>query len=435
MQQYRWAIHSIALCLMFISNVSGQMLTAGRFGLGLNTGVQKIYCEDPSKYGFGIETYAKYHISQRFFANIAFGYGTLTGSAPNNTGNYHTDLITIDAKGAIKFLPESNFAPYGYAGLGVFHFSYHGPGSSALPGRYLGGYFDASLIMGVGIEIMMNPNLALDSHVDYRITTGDDLNNHHGGASDAYLNVRTGITYYLSSNPIIRSSGGEPITENSALDEISAEDSSGSADDELNSLLEGLDSYNETATANMNMEEYIRLKSRIDQLNDAIRQKELEIEELKAQLDIRKEKIAELEKNLKSRGGELAASLDADLTDFAASYEKALQHYYAREFDAAIYLFNSLLETNPNHKLSSNCQYWIGESYFGQGDYRMALDAFQKVLSYPQSFKKDDALLMMGRCYMLLGDKQTALAMFDQLMNEYPDSEYFQKAQKYANSL
>ncbi len=435
MHRFRWAISSIALCLLLLTKAPAQMLTAGRFGLGLNSGVQKIYCENPSGYSFGIETYAKYNISPRFFANLAFGYGILSGTAANNRGTYHTDLITLDLRGGYKFLTESNFTPYGYLGLGAFHFSYHGPGASALPGRYLGGYFDGSLFIGGGIEIKLNPNLAFDSYADYRFTTGDDLNNNKGGANDRYLNIRAGITYYISPFGISNTTRGQSSLGTSAIDELAEEDTKSSADDELNSLLEGLDNYQEMANTNMNMEEYIRLKSRIDQLNDAIRRKELEIEELKAQLDIRKEKIAELEKNLRSRGGELAASLDADLSDFAASYEKALQHYYAREFDAAIYLFSSLLETNPRHRLSSNCQYWIGESYFGQGEYRMALEAFQKVLAYEQSFKKDDALLMMGRCYMLLGDKQTALSMFDKLMNEFPDSEYFQKAQKYANSL
>lgn len=434
MHRFCWAISSIALYLLVVTNAPAQMLTAGRFGLGLNSGVQKIYCEDPSGFSFGIETYTKYNISPRFFANLAFGYGILSGTAANS-GTFHTDLITLDLKGGYKFLAERNFTPYGYFGLGVFHFSYHGPGASNLPGRFLGGYFDGSLFIGGGIEIKLNPNLALDSYADYRFTTGDDLNNKSSGAKDGYLNIRAGITYFISPFGIPSHTSSQSSANMSALDELAEEDNKSSADDELNSLLEGLDNYHEGVNANMNMEEYIRLKSRIDQLNDAIRRKELEIEELKAQLDIRKEKIAELEKNLKNRGGELTASLDADLSDFAASYEKALQHYYAREFDAAIYLFSSLLETSPRHRLSSNCQYWIGESYFGQGEYRMALEAFQKVLAFEESFKKDDALLMMGRCYMLLGDKQTALSMFDKLMNEFPDSEYFQKAQKYANSL
>lgn len=436
MQQHRLVLALIAMFVLLFSDLPAQILSAGRLGLGFNVGLQKIYCENPSGFGFGMEGYAKYKINPRFFTNIAFGYGELTdGTLFYDKRNYATDLITFDIKGAANLLTEGNFIPYAYLGLGVFHFTYHGKNEDMLPGRFLGGYGDASIIIGGGLEARFNPKVAFDMYMDYRFTTGDDLNGSFGGAKDGYLNIRAGVTYYLSRFGASGKGSGVKLTDGSPFEEISGEGTGESPDNELNSLLEGLDSYDEAADANLTMEEYIRLKSRVDQLNDAIRQKEYEIEELKAQLSIRKEKIADLEKNLRNRSGALASSLDVDLSDFATSYEQALQHYYSKEFDAAIYLFSMLLETSPTHRLTSNCQYWLGECYFGQGDYSMALDAFQKVLAYEDSFKKDDALLMMGRCYVFLGDKQTALSMFDQLMSEYPDSEYYQRAQQYANSL
>lgn len=422
--------------VLFFSNLQAQILSSSRFGLGFNAGAQKIYCEKSSGLGLGLECYARYKISPRFFTNIALGYGSLSdGTFLYDESSYTTDLITFDIKGALNLVTEGNFVPYAYLGLGVFHFTYNGQNENQLPGRFLGGYGDGSFIIGGGLEARVKPNVALDAYMDYRFTTGDDLNNIDGGAKDGYLNIRFGATYYLSGYVGSRSGSGVKLTEGAPIEEIAGEGKGESPDDELNALVEGLDSYDEAADANLTMEEYIRLKSRVDQLNDAIRQKELEIEELKSQLSIRKEKIAELEGTLRTRGGALAASLDVDLSDFAASYEQALQHYYAKEFDAAIYLFSMILETSPTHRLASNCQYWLGECYFGQKDYSLALEALQKVLAYEQSFKKDDALLMIGRCYVFLGDKQTALAMFNQLMSEYPDSEYYQKAQQYANGL
>ncbi|MFX0138916.1 MAG: tetratricopeptide repeat protein [Candidatus Hodarchaeota archaeon] len=436
MKQINLMFAFVLLVVLLFSNVNAQILTANRLGIGFNVGGQKIYCEDPSGFGFGIEVYARYKINPRFFSTVAFGYGELSdGTLFFDVNTYHTELITFDVKGGVNLITEGNIIPYGYLGLGAFHFKYHGPGENQLPGRFLGGYGDVSFIIGGGLEAKIKPTVALDIYMDYRFTTGDDLNNKYIGAKDGYLNIRAGATYYLSRPLMGGGSSKVKLTDRSPIDEIADEGKGESPDDELNILIEGLDSYDEAADANLTMEEYVRLKSRVDQLNDAIRQKELEIEELKAQLTIRKEKIADLEKNLRNRGGALAASLNVDLSDFAVSYEQALQHYYSREYDAAIYLFSMLLETSPTHKLVSNCQYWLGECYFGQGDYSMALDAFQKVLHYEQSFKKDDALLMMGRCYINLGDKETAITMFDQLMNEFPDSEYFQKAQQYANSL
>jgi tol-pal system protein YbgF len=435
MQQHRLVLALIAIFVLLVYDLPAQMLSAGRFGLGFNAGLQKIYCETPSGFGIAMEGYARYKLNPRFFTNIAFGYGELTdGTLFYDKRNYGTDLITLDVKGAANLVTEGNFIPYVYLGAGIFHFSYHGVDEKLLPGRYLGGYFDASFILGGGIETRINPNISLDMYMDYRFTTGDDINNIRVGAKDGYLNIRAGVTYYLARFAAGGKGSGVKLTDGSPIQEIAGEGNE-SPDDELNSLLEGMDNYNEAADANMNMEEYIKLKSRVDQLNDAIHQKEYEIEDLKNQLAIRKEKIAELEKNLRTRSGALASSLDVDLSDFAASYEQALQHYYSREFDAAIYLFSMLLETSPTHRLASNCQYWLGECYFGQGDYSMALEAFQKVLAYEESFKKDDALLMMGRCYIFLGDKKTALSMFDRLMSEFPDSEYYQKAQQYANGL
>lgn len=422
------------LCLaavLFFVYVNGhaQILNTSRLGLGFNIGGQKIFCEHPhTGFGFGAELYAKYKISPRLFATGALGYGELSdGTSFYDESNFTTDLISLDIKGGMNLVTEGTYIPYVYVGLGVFNFKYSG---------FTERYSDGSIFFGGGLEARLNPVVALDFGVDYRYTTGDDLNGINYSAKDGYLNIKSGITYYLS--PQFAGGGsGDPefqVTERAPIEEIEGVTQE-SPDQELNALIEGLDSYEEASDANMAMEEYIKLKSRVDQLNDAIRQKELEIEELKAQLSLRKEKVAELETNLKRRGGALAASLNVDLNDFATSYEQALQHFYSREYDAAIYLFSMLLETSSTHKLASNCQYWLGECYFGQGDLANAVDAFQRVLPYENSYKKDDALLMLGRTYIKLGDRASAKQMFDELIYNYPDSEYIERAQKYANGL
>ncbi len=423
-------IIGLTTALLFVyANVQAQFLNASRMGLGFNIGGQKIYCEHPhTGFGFGAEVYAKYKLSPRSFVTGALGYGELSdGTAFYDESSFTTDLISMDMKAGLNLITEGMYIPYAYAGLGVFNFKYSGFDER---------FFDGSMFLGGGLEARLNPVVALDFSMDYRYTTGDDLNGINYSAKDGYLNIKSGITYYM--NPQFTGGGsGDPefqVSERAPIEEIEGvtEDS---PDQELNALIEGLDSYEEASDANMAMEEYIKLKSRVDQLNDAIRQKELEIEELKAQLSLRKEKVAELENNLRRRGGALSASLNVDLNDFATSYEQALQHFYSREYDAAIYLFSMLLETSGNHKLASNCQYWLGECYFGQGDFANAVDAFQRVLPYERSYKKDDALLMLGRSYIKMGDRASAKQMFDELIYNYPDSEYIEKAQNYANSL
>jgi tol-pal system protein YbgF len=444
MKQYCLVFALIVIVVLLFTDLDAQILSANRMGIGADLGIQRVFHDEQGtqNYGFGggIEAFIKYKINPRFSTIASLGYGELSdGNLMFGDCYFSTDVINLDVKGALNLITDGNIIPYGYLGIGGIYFNAGGSiEQSNLPGNgyYFGGGFDASLILGGGFEAKINPALSFDFYIDYRFTTSDHLDGWKGGNSnDGYLNIRTGATYYLS-RPLGSGRGSDVrLTQNAPIEEISGEGAGESPDDELNALIEGLDGYDESATADMNMEEYIRLKSKVDQLNDAIHQKELEIEELKVQLANRKERINQLEQQLRNRGGALASSLNVDLSEFSSSYEQALQQYYSREYDAAIYLFSMLLETSPTHRLSSNCQYWLGECYFGQGDYSMALDAFQKVLAYDQSFKKDDALIMMGRCHIFLGDKQTALSMFNQLMNDYPDSEYYQKAQSYANGL
>jgi len=436
---------AIILIISWVNDIDAQILSSSRLGWGVNFGGQRIYCDKPKTgFGFGIEGYGKYAISPRFFVIGSFGYGELSdGTFVFDKCTFSTDVVNFDLKGAYNLVTEGRVIPYAYLGLGGIWFHLDSDLTPGFDGHYFNGYFDASFLLGGGIEVRLNPKIALNSYMDYRFTTGDDLdggyNSQWSQSRDGYLNVRTGVTYY--AEPGRFGTGREiQVSERTPIEELNAADTTGlgksAADqDELSALIEGIDQYEEKSAGDFAMNEYIQLKSRVEELNDAINRKELEIEELKSQLQYRKERIAELEQNLKRKSGALAASLNADLTDFSKSYEQALQHFYAREFDAAIYIFNMLLETSPTHKLASNCQYWIGECYFGKQDYASAVEAFEKVLAYENSHKKDDALLMLGRSYIKLGDKQLAAQMFNQLMNDYPDSEYFEKAQRYANSI
>lgn len=426
---------------LLVADSPAQNLTAGRLGFGFNMGGQRIYCDKPKTgFGFGMEGYAKYVVNPRFFAVGSFGYGELSdGTLIFDKCTFSTDVLNLDLKAAVNLMTEGKYIPFGYLGVGAIWFNLN-------PNPFdRNGFFDAAMIVGGGIETRLNSRLALNATLDYRFTPTDDLdsgyNDQFSKSNDGYLNIRTGLTFYME--PSRFGLGKEiQVSEKTPIEELELSESGGlgetgdsAAEDELSALIEGIDQYDEKSEGDFAMGEYIKLKSRVDELNDAIGHKELEIDELKSQLQFRKDRISELESSMQKRGGALASSLNADLSDFTASYEQALQNFYSKEFDAAIYLFNMLLETSPNHKLASNCQYWVGECYFGKNDLANSIDAFEKVLAYQSSHKKDDALLMLGRSYIKLGDKQLAMQMFDQLMSDFPDSEYFEKAQKYASSI
>jgi tol-pal system protein YbgF len=436
----------VVLTLMLFTSLHGQFLAASRTGIGFNAGLAKIYGGlrnaqgDPVKTGFGgsIEAYAKYMANPRLFFIGSLGYSELSDGTLNfDACTFSTDVVNLDIKAAVNLVTDKKITPYGYVGLGAIMF-HQDQGKSP---RLSGTYFDPAYFLGFGVETKLKPQLGLNASMDYRFTRSDDLDPEiEGDAKDGYLTMHAGLTYYLE--PTRFGLGREiEVSEKAPIDELDTAELPGlseegdASDAELSALIEGIDNYGEASDSNLEMGEYVDLKARADQLNDAIGKKELEIEELKSQLTFRESKIAELKSGNRTGGNMELASFSSDLTDISASYNEALQSFYSKNYDTAIQQFNLLLETNPLHKLASNCQYWVGESYFGKHDYSSASQAFEQVLAFERSHKKDDALLMLGRCYLKLGDTQLAAQMFEELMSTYPDSEYFEHAQRYAGKF
>jgi tol-pal system protein YbgF len=117
------------------------------------------------------------------------------------------------------------------------------------------------------------------------------------------------------------------------------------------------------------------------------------------------------------------------------AYQNALRVFNDREYDKAMKLFLDLLDKYGDGAYASNAQYWVGECYFTQGKYAEAIAAFQKVLTYANTTKADDAQLKVGLSYLKMGQKPHAKEALNQLINRYPSSEYVPRAKKYLAEL
>jgi tol-pal system protein YbgF len=115
---------------------------------------------------------------------------------------------------------------------------------------------------------------------------------------------------------------------------------------------------------------------------------------------------------------------------FEDAYRKALEKFNKKDYKEAIVLFQALIERDRNNSFADNCQYWIGESYYGMKDYHKAIIEFEKVLSFPNTNKGDDAQLKLGLSYLLMGDKESAKRELTRLLSNYPNSEYTERARK-----
>ena len=117
-------------------------------------------------------------------------------------------------------------------------------------------------------------------------------------------------------------------------------------------------------------------------------------------------------------------------------YASALAMFRAREHGQAVLDFLDFLGRYPKHPLASAAQYWIGEAYFVQRDYRQAVVEFDKVLEHgPASARVPDALLRTGLAWKNLRDQARAAELWKRLVREYPKSEAARRAQEYLTSV
>jgi tol-pal system protein YbgF len=112
-----------------------------------------------------------------------------------------------------------------------------------------------------------------------------------------------------------------------------------------------------------------------------------------------------------------------------AAYNAALTVFRAREHGQAVLEFLDFIARYPKHPLAASAQYWIGEAYYLQRDWRQALVEFQKVLEYRGADgKAADALLKIGLCYTNLHEPLRARQAWQRVVQEYPTSEAADRA-------
>ncbi|MCK5738889.1 tetratricopeptide repeat protein [bacterium] len=170
------------------------------------------------------------------------------------------------------------------------------------------------------------------------------------------------------------------------------------------------------------------LAGEIDAKND-------EIKNLMQELESERQRTSDLKAQLATERSKVPTPVQSPIAGFKAGYNEARAEYEAHRYPMAIRKFEGLIQSNPGHSLADNCQYWIGECFFGLGDYTSAIAAFEKVFSFNESNKNADAQLKLGVCYFRLNDISRAREEFQRLLSHYPDCDYTVLAQQYLERL
>ena len=105
-------------------------------------------------------------------------------------------------------------------------------------------------------------------------------------------------------------------------------------------------------------------------------------------------------------------------------YMSGVFAYQREDFPMALDYFLNLVLDKSTKDITNNVLYWMADSYQQLGDFNNALISLEKILEDPDSDHIDDALIKKGLLHRKLGQMEESLILFNQLVNNFPRSEY-----------
>lgn len=418
-----------------------------------------------SAFGPGLEGFVRYNLSPKAYAFAGTGFLSVMDKTMSTDVEKITIFPTLDLGAGYNLTKAGRLTPSVYAGLQLAGWKY----SNKVTGLSTATAFDAGLLFGGNMHYAMNDRMGMQFSGGIKnLFTASMPYNH----SKSYWVAKVGISYALSGSSRVKGEEIEYLFDDDgelALDDLFKEDKTGRYGDNMNeddaldvlfavndeedalaSLFSGdnsssgQNSYFNQENASASASDYdsysnseiSSLMARVGQLKNDMENRSLEIESLQDQVRKNERLLANISGNAAGGYSSYSGSFGVqDDTNFKATYQVGLERFNAKQYNEAIQVFQGLLASSPDHRLASNCRYWIGESYNAMGNFSAAIQAFSDVLNYKASYKFDDALIMRGICYMKIGNNDVAREQFQELVSRYPDSEYAPKAMRYLGRL
>ncbi len=113
-------------------------------------------------------------------------------------------------------------------------------------------------------------------------------------------------------------------------------------------------------------------------------------------------------------------------------YEFATSFLKVGDYNTAERAFREFVDSNPNHKLAGNAQYWYAETFRIRQLYTDAASAYlEGYQKYPKSDKAPINLLKLGVSLVQIGEKDQGCLMITGVKEQYPkaNQSVLQKAQ------
>ena len=119
----------------------------------------------------------------------------------------------------------------------------------------------------------------------------------------------------------------------------------------------------------------------------------------------------------------VATPANPPLADPVALYERGLGALRGGNYEDARQDFRQLVADFPQHKRAGNAQYWLGETYYVERNYKKAAEAFLVGYSqFGQNDKAPDSLLKLGMTLIAMGETKTGCDAFAELGVKFPNA-------------
>lgn len=145
---------------------------------------------------------------------------------------------------------------------------------------------------------------------------------------------------------------------------------------------------------------------------------------MQQQLDL--QSVAPAEREVSSSVSESAVSDE----EILAEYNAARELIRNRDFPGAITALNKFAQAHPNHELTPNAWYWLGEVHLVSRQVSEAKTAFETVIEdYEDHAKVPDSLYKLGVIAQQQEQGSQATRLFNRVISDYPGSQSAKLAQ------
>ncbi|MCF7886073.1 MAG: tetratricopeptide repeat protein [Candidatus Marinimicrobia bacterium] len=406
------------LLLLLFTAFSFGFAGSGWKQVGIKGGPTLLQGDRDGDWGYNYALFYNRGLNNKFSLNLSLGYNKLVNKyRPDTSAN----LSPLSLYARYNLINRAKISPFIDFGIGAAYTSFQ-PDDI-----YDGPYIDFLLLSGMGLEIPVGNRISFLISSHYNFTTSDLLDEAGGNDKDGYFTFQAGLGFNLSSRAAKRrrgdidelytiegSTGRKNTVRSHARDQKRAA-TSGDSLKKIQRRLQEMD--NKIAEYKANQQENNR---KINTLINLIDEKNAIIDSLR--------QLTSQQQSDRRGSGPINTTRSLDIRSF---YKKSLNLFNDQQYQQAANNFKYLFVNYPNHELTGNFAYWAGESYYGLKSYNTALEYFNKVRKYPDNPKNDEALLMAGQALLQLGRLEEGREKFKQLLEEYPNSEYFDLAREY----